>query len=724
MANPTETAEEVLHVTVDDVLFRSDDGRFAVVRATAEGAPAVGQATLGADGTGEVTIVGDLGGVAPGETLRVRGRWTTHPTYGRRFSATGFTPVLPTSHAGVARYLGSGLVPGVGPALAERLVERFGDRTLDVITKQSARLREVEGIGAKRARAIAEAVRARRDEAESMSFLQGLGLGQATARKILKRYGDDAARVVREDPYLVAEQVRGIGFRTADRIGRASGIADDDPRRAAGAVLHLLGRGADEGHVFLPREVLVRGAVELSVPAERVEEAIDRLAETGMVVVEGDAVYAPPLHESEVRVARSLLELSRRTPRPLGAAERARVERTLPDSLTATQRSVVWSSLEHRLVVLTGGPGTGKTTTVRAVVEAHEALRHRVLLCAPTGRAAKRMSEATGREARTIHRLLEWNPRTARFGRDERTPLDTDLVLVDESSMLDVRLAESLLAAIAPTTTVVLVGDVDQLPPVGPGQVLRELIRSDVAEVVRLREIFRQAQRSAIVRGAHAILAGRTPEPTPAGTRGEGDLFLVRATEPDAIASRLVEVLRRMPSAYGFDPKRDVQVLSPMRRGPAGTERLNELVQAELNPGAGNPGTLRVGDKVMQLRNDYEREVFNGDLGEVRRMEGGIAYVEVDGREVQYPPDELDALTLAYASTIHKVQGSEFAAVVVVLHASHHVLLSRALLYTAVTRARRLVVLLGDPRAVARAARNAQTYRSYSRLVDRLRAPA
>ncbi len=719
MGEPDRRNEEVLHVTVEDVVFRSDDGRFAVVRGTAEGAPTTAGAASAHESS--VTVVGDLGRVVPGEALRVRGRWTSHPSYGRRFSASAFTPVLPTTGKGVTRYLGSGLVPGVGPALAERLVARFGDRTLDVITSQSARLREVEGIGKKRAAAIARAVRERRDEAETLSYLHGLGLGPATAQRILKRYGESAARVMQEDPYLAAEQIAGIGFRTADRIGRAAGIADDDPRRAAGAVLHLLGRGAEDGHVYVPLSVLVRGAVELSVPEERIAPAVSDLAARDLVVVEDDAVYAPPLHSAEVRVAGFLRALAERRPRPLGEAERARIARTVPSSLTETQRSVVVTSLEHGLVVLTGGPGTGKTTTVRAVVDAHEALGRRVLLCAPTGRAAKRMAEATGREARTIHRTLEWNPGTARFRRDERAPLEADLVLVDESSMLDVRLADSLLAAVAPGATLVLVGDVDQLPPVGPGQVLREVIRSEVAPVVRLREIFRQAQRSAIVRGAHAILGGRVPEQTPAGTKGEGDLFFVRATDPDALARRLVEVLRRLPEAYGFDPKRDVQVLSPMRRGPAGTARLNEILQAELNPGPGPAGGLRPGDKVMQLRNDYDRDVYNGDLGEVRRAEGGVTYVDVDGREVQYTSEQLDALVLAYASTVHKVQGSEFPAVVVVLHSSHYVLLSRALLYTAVTRAKKLVVLVGDPRAVARAARNAETYRSWSKLVERLK---
>ena len=700
-------ASQVLEGVVEDVLFRSDDGKFTVIRVgTDEDCGPLGQ----------LTAVGDLGQIAPGENVRLVGRWTEHAVYGRRFRVASFTPTIPATEKGMIRYLGSGLIPGIGPALAARLVERFGRDTLDVISTESARLRDVPGIGKQRADSIAQAVRQRRIEAETMSFLHALGMGPATAREIVRKYGPDAPRVVRDDPYIVAEQIRGIGFRTADRMADALGIAGDDLRRVQGGVLHLVGKAVDEGHVFATREQLAAGLDQLDVPSDSLDQALERLRARELVTIEGDAVYPPPLHRAEVQVADALSALANRPRVSLPA-------KTYDHTLSESQRSAVDASLGTHLLVLTGGPGTGKTTTVRAIVQAHAALERRVALCAPTGRAAKRLSEASGVEAKTIHRLLEWNPATGHFNRNARSPLEADLVLVDEASMLDIRLASQLLSAIPPSATLVLVGDIDQLPPVGPGQPLRDLIASRVCTTVRLHEVFRQAQQSAIVRGAHAVLQGAIPEATPRGTKGEGDLFIIAETNAETIVERLVQALRRMSVAYGFDPLNDVQVMTPMRRGPLGTHRLNETLQDAFNPAErkdGAPASFRRGDKVMQLRNDYDKEVYNGDLGEVARIEGGVTYVRFDGREVQYGADELDALSLAYACTIHKVQGSEFPAAVIVLHNAHFMLLNRALLYTALTRAKSLVVLVGDPKAMARAARNAHSYATNSKLLERL----
>jgi exodeoxyribonuclease V alpha subunit len=702
-------AEEILEGVVEAVLFRSDDGKFAVIRL----APDESEPTAPLQ-----TAVGDLGQIAPGEHVRLVGRWTQHAVYGPRFQIASFTPTIPSSAHGIIRYLGSGLIPGIGPALATRLVDRFGPDTLEVIATQSARLREVAGIGKQRAESIAEAVRKRRAEAETMSFLHALGLGPSAAREIMRKYGTDASRVIRDDPYIVAEQIRGIGFRTADRMAEALGIAGDDLRRVQGGVLHLIGKAVDEGHVFASREQLRTGLEQLDVPGHALDEALAQLRSRELVTIEGEAIYPPVLNRAEILVANTLGALATRPKVALPL-------KTHDPLLTDTQRSAVEASLGTHLLVLTGGPGTGKTMTVRAIVHAHAALEHGVSLCAPTGRAAKRLSEAAGVEAKTIHRLLEWNPATGHFNRGTRSPLEADLVLVDEASMLDVRLASQLLAAIRPCATLVLVGDIDQLPPVGPGQPLRDLIASGVCKTVRLHEVFRQAQQSAIVRGAHAVLEGRLPEPTPAGTKGDGDLFIIAATDPDTIIERVVQSLRRMSPAYGFDPIADVQVMSPMRRGPLGTNRLNEVLQEVLNPSTQQgaaPTQFRPGDKVMQLRNDYDKEVFNGDLGEVDRIESGVTFVRFDGREVQYTADELDAISLAYACTVHKVQGSEFPAAVIVLHHAHFMLLNRALLYTALTRAKKLVVLVGDPKAMARAARNAHSYETNSKLLDRLRA--
>ena len=704
-------ADEILEGVVEAVLFRSDDGKFAVIRLTLDDADPASAAR---------TAVGDLGQIAPGEHVRLVGRWSQHAVYGRRFQVTSFTPTIPSTEQGIVRYLGSGLIPGIGPALASRLVERFGQDTLDIIATQSARLREVAGIGKQRAESIAQAVRQRRAEAETMSFLHALGMGPATAREVLRRYGMDAPRVVRDDPYIVAQQIRGIGFRTADRIAEALGIAGNDLRRVQGAVLHLVGKAVDDGHVFATREQLRMGLEQLDVPADELEEALLRLQRRELVTIEEDAVYPPVLHRAELLVAAALRALGNRPKVTLPL-------KTYDPVLTDSQRSAVEASLGTHLLVLTGGPGTGKTTTVRAIVQAHTALSRVVSLCAPTGRAAKRLSEAAGIEAKTIHRLLEWNPATGHFNRSASSPLEADLVLVDEASMLDVRLASQLLAAIPPSATLVLVGDIDQLPPVGPGQPLRDLIASKICKTVRLREVFRQAQQSAIVRGAHAVLEGVVPEPTPSGTKGDGDLFLIAATDPETIIERVVQSLRRMSAAYGFDPLADAQVMTPMRRGPLGTNKLNDVLQEAFNPApqqGGAPSAFRRGDKVMQLRNDYDKDVYNGDLGEVDRIEAGVTFVRFDGREVQYAADDLDAISLAYACTVHKVQGSEFPAAVIVLHHTHFMLLNRALLYTALTRAKKLVVLIGDPKAMARAARNAHSYETNSKLLERLRAGA
>jgi exodeoxyribonuclease V alpha subunit len=696
----------VLAAMVDEQRFVAKDASFAVLRATAEP-------------SGEsVTIIGELASLKPGDTVKFMGRFEEHATYGRRFRADAYTPVLPTSDRGLVRFLGNRLVKGVGEALAQKLVDHFGDATLEIITTQSERLREIPGIGGKRLKALSSAVRARRTEAESFAFLHAVGLGPALARKVFTKYGEAAPGKLRDDPYLAAEEVPGIGFATADRIGREVGIGPADPRRARGALLHALGRAADDGHVYLDRAQLTEAAVKLGVPRELVPSAMSELVERRLVEVEGESVYPPPLHRAEVSLARLLA--SRIGTRKEPPAIEAAMESVRALDLADKQREAVELSLTARVMVLTGGPGTGKTTSVRAIVRAHEVLGHRIALCAPTGRAAKRLSDACGREAKTVHRMLEWNPAIASWGRSKDDPIEADVVVLDEASMLNLDLALALVSAVSPDATLVFVGDADQLPPIGPGQVLRELLRSVGLPNVRLDRIFRQAESSAIVRGAHEILRGRSPTPTTTGARGTGDLFVIRCADPDRVHEKLLESLRRLPDAYGLDPVRDVQVLSPMRRGALGTEALNELLADALNPGPRSARGFRPGDKVMQLVNDYEREVWNGDVGSVTDVRDGVTYASFDGKAVSYPDDDLGDLTLAYAATVHKAQGSEFPCVVLVMHGSHHVLLTRPLLYTAVTRGKRLVIVLGDEHAIARAARTAASTRTNCRLAERL----
>ena len=696
-----------LTVTIEGHQFTSRDGSWGVTSATLE------------PGGEKATLIGELASLGAGETARVSGRWEEHAKYGRRFRVLSYAPILPSSDRGLVRFLGGGLVKGVGEALATKMVTRFGDQTLEIITQQSAKLREIGGVGPKKAEALRAAVLARREEADSFAFLHGVGLGPALARRIYTKYGVGAPGKLKDDPYLAAEEISGIGFVTADRIGREVGIGPDDPRRARGAILHALARATDDGHTFLDARELTAAAERLSVPTDLIAPAIEELVERDLLVRDGTSLYPPPLHEAEVDLAQLLSERSR--PRkPHRDAARALDVATRGVKLEAEQREAVELSMRTHAMVLTGGPGTGKTTTVRALVAAHEALGHRVLLAAPTGRAAKRLSEASGREARTIHRLLEWNPSRGGFVRGVDEPLDADVVVADEASMLHLALALALVSALPRDATLVLVGDADQLPPVGPGHVLREILASGVVPTVRLQRVFRQAEASAIIRGAHEILAGRPPTSTPAGTKGDGDLFIVRATDPEEVTRKLLEVLARLPLAYGVDPRRDIQVLTPTRRGPLGTDALNELLAAELNPSR-RPARFSSGDKVMQLSNDYEREVWNGDVGWVTDVRDGVTYVDFDGRKVSYTDDELGALSLAYAATVHKAQGSELPAVVVVLTNSHYVMLTRPLLYTAVTRAKRVLVIVGDPRAIARAAQITHSTRTNARLGERLR---
>ncbi|MEI8258786.1 MAG: AAA family ATPase, partial [Deltaproteobacteria bacterium] len=576
--------ETTVRGVVQSVVFQSPDGKFSVVR------------LLGLDGR-ETRVIGDLGALVEGEQVRVTGRMENNPTRGPQLRASVLVPELPSTTKGIQSLLGSGFVDGIGPAMAERIVSRFGSATLDIIADHPERLREIAGIGKGRAKKIKTAFHARRAESEARAFLQAAGFGPSLAQKVIRAYGDQTPAIVRQDPYRLAREIHGVGFRTADAIALQIGIPKDAPSRAAGAVLHLVNEASDQGHTALPRDALRRSAEMYEVPDERVLEALDHLAEKRHLVLDGDLVYAPPLHRAETFLARRLGEINRDGVPPISA--KALSSPTVASALAplnVEQRSAVQALVDAQLLVLTGGPGTGKTTTVRAIVALVSAAKLTIALASPTGRAARRLSEATGKPASTIHRLLEWNPRLARFNRDETSPLEADVVLVDEASMLDVVLASRIVAALKVGARLVFVGDADQLPSVGPGTVLADLLATPWVRAVRLTEVFRQAAASAIIRAAHDILNGRVPEgsaPRAKGTREppRGELFRVVCEDAEQAAELLVRtVAERIPESFGLDPMRDVQVLVPTHKGPLGAVALNRALQRVLNPlPAGEP---------------------------------------------------------------------------------------------------------------------------------------
>lgn len=712
-------AEITLEGTVRHTVYTNPASGFAVVRVEPDGGP-------------EVTAVGPLLGIRRGDRVRLTGRWVEHRRFGRQLEVSAYTPVAPSTAAGIRRLLASGRVRGIGPKLAERIVARFGLETLEVMDRDPERLLEVPGIGP----ATLERIRASWTEHRGLYpvlvFLHAHGLGPAIAMRIHRRYGAAAVDRVRENPYLLAEEVVGVGFLTADRLARQLGIPEDAPERLRAGIEHTLSQAAQDGHVFLPApELLARAADLLGRPAQELEDPLARLAGEGRVVVEDEGgerrVYPPRLHAAEASVARDLRRLLRSSPAPEPDPQRAveRFERSARIELADAQRRALLAALTAPVVVITGGPGTGKTTLVRGLVEIAGCRRRRLELAAPTGRAAQRLAEATGHPARTIHRLLEFSPADRAFARHRQRPLEADVLVVDEVSMLDVELAAALLAAVRSGCRLVLVGDADQLPSVGPGQVLGDLVASGAVPVVRLDRVFRQGERSGIVENAHRINRGEMP--VGVGDGQLGDFYIVERRDPAPAADTVVRlVAERIPARFRLDPVRDVQVLTPMHRGELGVAGLNRRLQERLNP-AGDalpvgPRGLRAGDKVMQTRNDYDLGVFNGDLGTVvgADPEAGTLAVRFDDRLVEYPPEAQEDLALAYACTIHKAQGSEYPAVVVVLHDQHWIMLQRNLLYTAVTRARRLVVIVGTRRAVARAVRTADQRRRHTRLAERL----
>ncbi|MEV2200945.1 ATP-dependent RecD-like DNA helicase [Streptomyces fradiae] len=701
-------------------------------------------------GGGELlTVVGSLLGAQPGESLRMEGRWGSHPQYGRQFTAENYTTLLPATIQGIRRYLGSGLIKGIGPRMADRITEHFGTDTLDVIEHEPQRLVEVPGLGPKRTRMIGAAWEEQKAIKEVMVFLQGVGVSTSIAVRIYKQYGDASVSVVRNQPYRLAADVWGIGFLTADRIAQAVGIPHDSPDRAKAGLRHALSQSADQGHCFLPEERLIADAVKLlQVDTGLVIDCLAELAadeEEGGIVRErvpgpdGEpvtGVFLLPFHRAEVSLAAAVGRLMRADEDRMAAFRDVAWDKALAwladrtgAELAPEQEAAVRLALTRKVAVLTGGPGCGKSFTVRSVVELARAKRAKVVLAAPTGRAAKRLAELTGAEASTVHRLLELKPGgDAAYDRDR--PLDADLVVVDEASMLDLLLANKLVKAVAPGAHLLLVGDVDQLPSVGAGQVLGDLLApGSPVPSVRLTRIFRQAQKSGVVTNAHRINKGEYPV-----TSGLPDFFHFVAEDTEEAGRLTVDVAaRRVPARFGLDPRRDVQVLAPMHRGPAGAGTLNGLLQQAVTPA--RPGlpekrfggrVFRVGDKVTQIRNNYEKGangVFNGTVGVVTALDADEQRLTVltdEDEEVPYDFDELDELAHAYAVTIHRSQGSEYPAVVIPVTTSAWTMLQRNLLYTAVTRARKLVVLVGSRKALGQAVRTVSAGRRFTALDHRL----
>jgi len=715
----TSTPTEVLAGLVERVTFHNPQNGFCVLRIKARG-----QRDL-------ITLVGHAATISAGEFVQASGGWVNDRTHGVQFKASFLKVAPPATIDGIEKYLGSGMIRGIGPVYAKKLVRAFGDGVFDIIQQEPDRLREVTGIGPKRAERITAGWAEQRVIREIMLFLHSNGVGTSRAVRIYKTYGADAVRLISENPYRLARDIRGIGFRTADQIAAKLGIEKTALIRIRAGISYALAQAMDEGHCGLPVEELVPLTEKLlEAPSELVETALRLELEDGAVV--GDdldgrrCVFLAALYRAEREIAEKLKTLAvGKPPWPAIDVDKAIpwVEHRTKLALADSQKAALRVALVSKVMVITGGPGVGKTTLLNSLLKILIAKAVTIALCAPTGRAAKRLSESTGREAKTIHRLLETDPRTGSFRRNEDEPLDCDLLVVDETSMVDVPLMRALLRALPERAALLLVGDVDQLPSVGPGQVLGDIIGPGAVPVVRLTEVFRQAAESRIIVNAHRINHGLMPD---LATADSCDFYFVDAADAEEGVRKLLAIVQqRIPKRFGLNPIRDVQVLCPMNRGGLGARSLNIELQNVLNP----PGEIRIdrfgwtfcpGDKVMQIENDYDKEVYNGDLGVVSHidMEESELHVDFDGREITYGFGELDELVLAYATTIHKSQGSEYTAVVIPLTTQHYPMLQRNLVYTGVTRGKRLVVLVGQRKALAIAVKGARTRGRWSKLCE------
>jgi len=688
-----------------------------------------------------VTVVGNLLSATPGEVVKLKGEWSSHARYGEQFKITHCQTAVPASIHGIQKYLGSGLIKGIGPVMARRIVQEFGTQTLDIIEQDIQSLARVDGIGQKRIEMIRQAWKDQKEIRDVMLFLQEHEVSSGYAAKIFKQYGSQSIQVVRDNPYRLATDIFGIGFLTADRIAEKLGFDKNSRLRAEAGILYVLNQLSDEGHVYYPQGRLLNKCREvLQAQPEIVQEALAAIEADKRIVIEDDpgsadgaadrkAVYLARYYLCETGVARHLKALLA-TPKAVRRIDADRavvwVQDRLAIALAEDQVRAVKGAAQHKALVITGGPGTGKTTIIHAILTIFSRLRIRIHLAAPTGRAAKRMSEVTGREAKTIHRMLEYSLQKGGFQKNEDALLDCDLMIIDEASMIDTVLMYHLLKAVPPEATLILVGDVNQLPSVGAGNVLADIIQSGAAPVVELHEIFRQARESQIVVNAHRINSGLLPSLKSSKNR-ISDFYFIEREDPETVLTEIIQlVAERVPQTFRVDPFNDIQVLTPMHKGVVGAGNLNAALQQALNPGddglVRGDRRLRVGDKVMQIRNNYEKEVFNGDMGRIDRIDPELreTVISFDGRPVAYDFTELDEIVLSYAVSVHKSQGSEYPVVIVPLLMQHYMLLQRNLLYTAVTRGRKLVILIGTKKALAVAVNNNKTRQRYTRLRERL----
>ncbi|MCB0559577.1 MAG: ATP-dependent RecD-like DNA helicase [Phaeodactylibacter sp.] len=711
-----------IHGYIERITFQSPENGFTVAR-------------LKERGKRELTaIVGPMPSVQAGESVVCRGRWREDPNYGLQFQVESYEVEAPQSLQGIKKYLGSGLVKGIGPVFAERIVEYHREKTLDIIDGQPDALLDIDGIGPKRLERIKSCWKEQKSIRELMLFLQGYGISPTYAQKVFKTYGDDSRRVIEENPYQLARDVWGIGFKTADQTARKLGIDSQSDIRIDAGVEYVLSRLANEGHTCYPREAFLERARELlEVDSERIEARLEFIEQEARIVIQpleyqGEVapfIWLKAFFTSEQGIARELRRLLDNPPAVLYSQPELGLqaaEAQMGIRLAPNQREAVTSSLKEKMHIITGGPGTGKSTIIKAILSIAGPGGGRILLAAPTGRAGKRMAEITGREASTIHSLLEYDFSIGGFRRSRDNPLDCNLLIIDEASMVDTMLMYSLLKAAPSHARLLLVGDVDQLPSVGAGSVLQDLIRSGRLPVTRLTDIFRQAARSKIITNAHRINAGEFPDIRVDKT---GDFFFIEENDPERIAQAITGLVQhRLPKTYGFDPLRDIQVLSPMNRGVIGNRNLNHLLQRTLNPS--NEPLVKMGrtfhtkDKVMQVQNNYDKEVFNGDVGYIKRIDRieQQVIVEIDGRPIPYDFADLDQLVLAYSVSIHKYQGSECPCVVLPLHTTHYMMLFRNLLYTGITRGKRLVVVIGSKQALSIAVRNKQAGERFTGLKE------